>query len=193
MRKGVFIMVNFSEVIKGFTDENGNISQDNITALTEAIKKSVGTNFVDKERYKTKILEIEKLREKQQEIEDMTVAVGKWEAKYNELKGEFDTYRAEVTENQTLTTKSQGFKDILRGLGIADNRINAITKISDIRTLVELDEQNNIKNTDKITEYIKAEFDEFIPTTETVGADVARPPINNENIKDPFELGFDLG
>ena len=44
---------------------------------------------------------------------------------------------------------------------------------------VELDDKGAIKGADKLSEAIKTEWADFIPTTHTEGAPTSTPPVNN--------------
>lgn len=97
---------------------------------------------------------------------------------YDKLKREFDDYKSEITAKNTRTAKENAFRELLRSVGVGEKRLNAIIKISDIDGL-ELDKDGKIKDAEKHTESIKAEWADFIETTTTRGANTANPPVNS--------------
>ena len=56
-------MANFDEIVQKHVGEDGGIPPKAIATLVSAIKTAVGNEFVDKERYKAKLTEIEELKE----------------------------------------------------------------------------------------------------------------------------------
>lgn len=149
-----------------------------ITAHTEtvnAIKEERDTLKADAGR----VAELEKsLEAANKQIEEYKT--GDWQAKYDKIKGEYDTYKADVETKAVKTAKEIAYKKLLADAGISEKRIASILKVSDIDG-VKLDKDGNIEDAEKITENVKTEWADFITTETTKGADVAKPPANNGN------------
>lgn len=147
-----------------------------ITAHTEtvnAIKEERDTLKADAGR----VAELEKsLEAANKEIEDFKS--GDWQAKYEKVKGEYDTYKTDVETKAVKTAKETAYKQLLVDAGISEKRIGAILKVSDIDG-VKLDKDGKIEGADTLTENVKKEWADFIATETTKGADVAKPPAND--------------
>ena len=96
---------------------------------------------------------------------------------YDNLKKEYDDYKADITAKNTRTEKENAFRELLKSVGVSEKRFNAIIKVSNIDSL-ELDKDGKIKDAEKHTENVKSEWADFIETTTTKGAKTATPPTN---------------
>lgn len=182
-------MADFEGIIKNHVSEDGSIPADAIAKLYKAITTAVGNEFVDKSRYKAKLEEIENLKNDKQTAEDNATTASKWETKYKALKDDFDQYKADQTKKEAHSAKEKAYSELLKEAGIPEKRLAAVLKVSDVDALELID--GKIKDSEKLTESIKAEWADFIPTTMQTGANTATPPENNPTEKDPFEAGFD--
>ncbi len=100
-----------------------------------------------------------------------------WKVKFDALKEEFEGYKTEEQKKATKAAKETAYKALLKDSGIADKRIAAVLKVSDIEG-IEIGEDGKIKDADKLKESIKSEWADFITTDSSKGADVATPPQN---------------
>ena len=171
-------MADFEAIIRKHVGEDGTIPTSAINAIVTAIKTAVGNEFVDKERYKAKLSEIDKLKEEKQNAEDNATTAEKWKEKYDGLKTEFDGYKASVTAKETKAAKETAYKAILNAVNIPDKWLDRVMKGVDLDT-IELTEKGEIKGADKLKESIKTEWADVIGITEQQGADVKNPPNNN--------------
>lgn len=148
-----------------------------ITAHTETI------NAIKEERDNFKA-DAEKLSGVEKELEKANEQLEKfkaddWEAKYNAVKGEYDTYKKDTESKAVKTAKETAYKKLLAEAGISDKRIATVMKVSGATIEgLELDKDGKIKDADKLTESAKTEWADFIVTTGAKGADVADPPAN---------------
>ena len=102
---------------------------------------------------------------------------GDFEAKYNKLKGEYETFKADIENKAIKTAKETAYKELLKAVGISDKRFDAILKVTDLNSVSVEDGQ--IKNAEKLKENIKAEWSDFIVSENEQGAKVPAPPSNN--------------
>lgn len=121
--------------------------------------------------------ELNKANLKLKEFEDSD-GKDSWKTKYDDLLKNFNDYKDEIAEKELTAKKQAAYRRLLREVGIADKRIDAILKISDVNEL-EFDDQNEVKDADSVKKKMKTEWGDFISTTETRGADVANPPAGN--------------
>ena len=171
-------MADFESIIKKYVADSGEIPAEAIETLTKAINTAVGNGFVDKERYKAKLTEIDNLKTEKQTAEDNATTAGKWETKYKSLKEDFDAYKADQTAKETRAAKETAYRELLKAAGIPEKRLAAVLRVSDLDS-VELGDDGKIKDADKLTENIKIEWADFIPTTTTQGAQTSTPPATN--------------
>jgi hypothetical protein len=90
-------------------------------------------------------------------------------------------YLAEQEKAKSHATKAEAFKALLKESGVADKRIDAVLRVSDIDSL-EMD-GDSIKDADKVKKAAAEEWADFIETTTTKGADTPKPPANNGGSK----------
>lgn len=180
-------MSNFEEIVKKHVDEDGNIPASAIGTVISAIKTAVGNEYVEKERYKAKLTEIDTLKEKAQTAEDNVTTAEKWKTKYDALKEEFSTYKKTEEAKATRASKEEAYKGLLKNCGIADKRIAAVLKVSDVDN-IELDKDGNIKDAKELEKSIKEEWSDFITTDGATGAKTSNPPTNNGGKKTKEEI-----
>lgn len=101
-----------------------------------------------------------------------------WKVKYDAIKEEFDNYKTGIETEKVKAQKTEAYKQLLKNAGVSEKRIDAVIKVSDIDS-IEIDEKGNVKDSDKITEGIKAEWSDFIQTSTTEGANTPNPPASN--------------
>lgn len=101
---------------------------------------------------------------------------------FDKLKKEYDDYKADIDAKAIRSSKENAFRELLKSAGVGEKRMNAIIKVSDIDG-IELDKDGKIKDADKRTETIKAEWSDFIENTVVKGANTATPPTNNGGAK----------
>lgn len=97
-----------------------------------------------------------------------------WEAKYNELKTEYEGYQEKVRNDEADRVKASLYRGLLRDAGIDEKRISAIMKVTDLSGVNVAD--GAIVDADKVAEGIKTEWEAFIPQIDTTGANVPTPP-----------------
>ena len=125
-----------------------------------------------------------KIAELQKELEDAKATAlekeGKnpWKVKFDALKEEFEGYKTEEQKKATKAAKETAFRALLKETGVAEKRIAAVVRVSDIEG-IELDEGGKIKDADKIRDNIKNEWADFITTETKKGAETVTPPANN--------------
>lgn len=169
------------------------IEEEKIDQIIEAHTETVDALKEQRDSYKgdaDKLAEVQKeLGKTKEELE--TAAKDEYKEKYETLKAEFDTFKNEQTEKETRQAKENAYREILKAAGVSEKRIDTVLKVSDIDGLELVD--GKLKDSEKLSETIKTEWADFIPTTTQTGGKAANPPANNPTEKDPFEVGFDEG
>lgn len=154
------------------------IEDEKIDQIIEAHTETVDALKEQREQYKA---DAEKLPDVQKQLDKVTKDLensGKdtYKVKYEALKEEHEKMISDNAEKEARSAKESAYKELLKSVGISEKRIASIVKVSDIDS-VELDDKGAIKDVDKLTESIKTEWSDFIPTTTTQGAQTATPPM----------------
>lgn len=155
-------MADFEQIVKQYVTDNGAIPETAINALVTAIKTVNGNEYVEKERYKAKLSEIDALKEQQQTAEDSVATAEKWKTKYEGIKSEFENFKSEQRTKEERTSKSNAYRGLLKQAGVSEKRIDAILKVTDVDGL-KLGADGNIENSGELLEGIKTEWADFIP------------------------------
>lgn len=169
--------MNTDDILKQYTNEDGNIDASKIGDVVKAINNAVGKEFVDKKRYNEKLTEIDTLKGEKQNAEDKATGAEKWKTKYEALKEDFDTYKKDVSAKETKATRENAYRALLKEAGVSEKRIDKVLKVSDIDDL-EMGEDGKFKDADKLIKDIKEEWSDFIVSSGTKGATVTTPPAN---------------
>ena len=194
-------MADFESIVQKHTDEAGAIQPKAIANLITAIKQAVGNEYVEKERYKAKLSEIEELKEGKQTAEDSVATAEKWKTKYEGIKQEFSDYKKAEQAKATRAQKTDAYRSLLKEIGVNDKRIDAILKVTDLDGM-EMDADGKLKDAADLRKTAKEEWSDFIVTTHTQGAQTATPPSGKVapksreeimKIKDPTERQREWG
>lgn len=155
------------------------IEEEKIEQIIEAHTETVSALKDERDSYKE---DAEKLADVQKELNTAKEKIAKHgdgetvsKTEFDELKKEYEDYKKDITAKETRAAKVNAFRELLKAAGVSDKRFDTVIKVSDIDGL-ELDKDGKIKDADKITENIKTEWADFIPTTTVVGANTANPP-----------------
>ena len=155
------------------------IEEEKIDQIIEAHTETVD-GFKDKlNDYKDKA---EKYDSVKKELDDLKDGDNDWQKKYEKEHSDFEAYKTDITAKETKRTKEHAYRELLRGAGVSEKRLDAILKVTNLDS-VELDKDGKIKDADKHTETVKTEWADFIETTSTQGANTATPPTNNGGTK----------
>lgn len=153
------------------------IEDEKIDQIIDAHTETVDALKEQRDQYKA---DAEKLPEIQKQLDKANSdleAKGNdaYKVKYEALKEEFEGYKNEQTAKETRSAKERAYRELLKAAGVTEKRIDSVIRVSDLDG-VELDDKGTIKDADKLTESIKTEWADFIPTTTTKGAQTATPP-----------------
>lgn len=106
------------------------------------------------------------------------------------VNAEIETLKQQIAEMQKAAkdkevkeAKTAAYKELLKESGITnEKRIAAILKVTDFDG-VKLGKDGTISNKDDLTTGIKNDYEAFIETVETKGAETANPPKGEETKK----------
>lgn len=116
--------------------------------------------------------------EKAKELDEIKANPGEdYKAKYEAEKEAFEQYKANVAGKQKAEETKRLFLAQLEELGITGKRAEAIAKATDYSAFEV--EDGAFSDEKAVKEAIKADWGDFIPKNNTVGADVPKPPENS--------------
>ncbi len=100
-----------------------------------------------------------------------------YKVKYEALKEDFDTYKKDIETKKTTAAKEAAYRDLLKEVGIAEKRIDAVMKVSgsNLKDL-KLTDDGKIEGADDLKKSLKTEWEDFIVTKRQEGADTKTPP-----------------
>lgn len=118
--------------------------------------------------------ELDKLKAEIKEAEEKN---GKdpYKVKYEAIKEDFENYKKDVEAKATKANKEKLYTELLKEAGVADKRIAAILRVSDLDK-IEVDADGKLKDSKELSKSIKEEWADFITKTESKGAETATPP-----------------
>lgn len=150
----------------GIEDEK----RDQIMEAHQGVLESIKKERDELREQAAKVPSLEK------EIEDLKAAqpTEDWEAKYNELKAEYDGYKQQVATEQADQEKARLYRAMLREAGIDEKRLDSIMKVTDLAGIAVQDGQ--IADAENVKAAIESEWGDFIAHTATQGATVDTPP-----------------
>lgn len=166
-----------------------------IDEIIAAHTETVNALKDERDTYKA---DAEKLPAVQKELDALKSTSEKdpWRVKYDALKEDFDAFKSEQSAKETKAAKTTAYRALLKEAGIADKRIDAVLKVSDVDG-IKLDKEGNIEEKAGLLKAIKDEWAEFIVQESVQGAKTATPPQNQNGsvmtreeimqIKDPAE------
>lgn len=154
------------------------IEEEKIDQIIEAHTETVNGLKDEIDKYKS---DSAKLASVQKELNDLKEEATKndgenpWKVKYDAIKEEFDSYKTEQQKKATKSAKETAFMALLKEVGIADKRIAAVTRVSDLDS-IELTEDGHVQDADKLKDSLKEEWSDFITTETKKGAETDTPP-----------------
>ena len=135
------------------------IDEDKVDQIIELHTETVDALKAQRDRYKD---DADKLAGVQRELDDLKAAGNDgFEAKYNDIKKQFDDYKAEITAKEVNAAKGKAYRALIEGAGIKGEKlIETILKSTDL-SKVELD-GDKVKDADNVTATIKEEWKDYI-------------------------------
>lgn len=158
------------------------IDADKIDEIISAHTETVDALKQERDEYKATA---DKLPSVQKELNDLKTAAEKdgkdpYKVKYEAIKEEFENYKNEQTAKETKAQKQAAYKALLAECGVADKRIDAVLRVSDVDS-IKLDKDGKIEDAAKLKKAIADEWSDFIVTKGQQGANTPTPPQNNGN------------
>lgn len=160
------------------------ISDAQIDQIIEAHRETVDALKDDRDKYKEDADKLASVTKERDELKATADKASKdpYKVKYDAIKEEFEQYKADQKSRETAAKKTELVRAMLKEIGIAEKRIDAVMRVTDTGS-IELDAEGKIQNAGELKKQLKDEWADFIVRTEQKGADVANPPGNNGGSK----------
>lgn len=143
------------------------------TDVTDALK-------ADRDKYKAdaeKLPSVQKLYDElKKEVEEK--GDDSYKEKYEKEHKDFEDYKASVDAEKLNAKKVAAYKALLKKAGIKDKIIDLIVKGTSMDD-IELDDKDEIKESDTKLENVKKEYADYIVTTRDEGENPETPPAGN--------------
>lgn len=171
--------IDFEALITKHAGEDGSIPAANVAKIASSIASAVGREFVAKDRYNAKLDEITQLEQDKAAAEDSATKAGSWEKKYNSLKEQFDTFKADTDAKEKLSSVKAAYRKLLEEAEIDSKRLDTIIRAT-VFDGMKLDADGKLENADALKKTIEKDWADFKVTTGTKGAKVENPPKDND-------------
>lgn len=149
------------------------ISDENIESIISAHTETI-------DAFRQYRLDSEKLRQLAPSLEELerlkAEANEGWKEKYSVLEKQFEDYKKEALQKNTLDRKEAVLRGLLTECGVAPECIGAIIRVSDLDALALSQDGKTAAEPEEVRSEIISKWQAFIPKTMTVGASIARPP-----------------
>lgn len=148
------------------------LTEEQVGAIIDEHVSTVNGLKDELKKYKD---DAEKLPTVQKELDDIKKSGGDWEKKYNDEHKAFEDYKKDTDARAALEKVKAAYKGLLKAQNIGEKHIDSILKVTDFSKM-KLDKDGNLEGKDDLVKTIKSEWDGFIVTEGTKGAEVQTPP-----------------
>ena len=150
------------------------IDEEKIDEIISAHSETVTALKEQRDSYKA---DAEKLPTVEKELNELKQTAGgdnPFEKQYNDLKAEYDSYKATIEAEKVKDKKAQAVKSLLKEINIGDKWVDRIVNFTNFDD-IELD-GDNLKNADGLKERYTKDYSDCIVKTQTEGVNTETPP-----------------
>lgn len=154
------------------------IEEEKIEQIIDAHTETVDALKLERDGYKE---DAEKLPGVQKELDDLKkdVADNDWKGKFDKEHGDFEKFKKDVQDKQTLEAVKSAYRKLLSKCKVGDKQIDAVMKVTDFSNM-KLDKDGNLEDATKLEENINSTWSGFISSTGTRGSAPDTPPAGGE-------------
>lgn len=152
------------------------LTEEQVDSVVEAHTETVDGLKSQMAGYKA---DAEKLEGVQRELDDLK-AKGDGEdykSKYDSEHAAFEKYKNDQNAKESAALAERLYREQLNALGITGKRADSIIRLTDLSTVKVKD--GKLEDADGVKKGIQTDYADFIPNTNTHGANVDNPPDNN--------------
>lgn len=152
------------------------IDEKQIDSIIEAHTETVDGLKADRDKYKEQAEKVPDLQKQLEEAKEAAKGDGDWQKKYDEEHKAFEDFRQSVDAQKKAADKAKAYRSqVLGKAGVADKYLDdlmGVIKLDD----VELDDDGNIKDAEKLAETAKDKWASFVVKKETKRHEPPTPP-----------------
>lgn len=146
------------------------IDEEKIDEIISAHSETVTALKEQRDSYKADAEKLPTVEKELNELKQTASGDKHLEKQYNDLKAEYDSYKATIEAEK----KVQAVKGLLREINIGDKWVDRIVKFTNFDD-IELD-GDNLKNADGLKERYAKDYYDCIVKTQTEGVNTETPP-----------------
>lgn len=162
------------------------IEDEKIDQIIDAHAETVNALKDERDELKDAADQLEKAKAELEELK--AEPADGFKEKYEKEHADFEAFKADTAKAAADREKKSLYRKLLIDAGIDPKRMDAVMRVADLSDVVV--EEGAIKDADKITEKVKGEWSDFIPTTGTKSAKVDTPPAGaGDGAAEPKSLG----
>lgn len=169
----------------GLTSEQVDAIIDEHSDTVDALKKQRDAYRDDAEELKDAQKELNALKKQVAEDSD---GADDWKKKYEDEHKAFEDFKKAENAKATQQAIKEAYTKLLKQNGVSEKFIPSILKVTDYSEM-KLDENGELVDADKLSNSIKSDYEGFVTTTGTGGADVDTPPTGSG---DKYESKADI-
>ena len=155
----------------GLTDEQVDSIMEEHVLVTDGLKEQVQLYKKDAER-------LPKVQKDLDDLKANTADYDEWKKKYEDEHTAYEGFKKNVEETEKANKVKSAYRALLKAQNIDEKRIDSILKVTNLAEK-KLGEDGKFEDEKSIAESIKAEWKDFIVSTEERGTPVETPPANS--------------
>lgn len=156
--------------------EGMGIEDKQIETIIEAHSDTVTALKQERDKYKENAEKVPDLQKQLEEAKEAAKGDGDWHKKYDEEHKAFEDFKQSVDSQKKAADKAKAYRSqVLGKAGVADKYLDdlmGVIKLDD----VELDDDGNIKDAEKLADGAKEKWASFIMKKETQHHKPSTPP-----------------
>lgn len=160
------------------------LENDKIDAIIEAHTEVTDALKADITKYKTEADKIPDLEKQVEEAKQHKADADKFKADYEAEKAAHDKLKSDNAAQAETAKKTAALKKLLKDKSYHDKGLDKIVRYTDLKSL-ELDENGNFKDAEKIMADIEGEWGEYKGKTEKFEHVPGNPPNNGGGSNQP--------
>lgn len=156
------------------------IEAEKIDEIISAHSETVDGLKTEIANWKTKAGDYETLKQQFDALKASGDGDKTYKEKYEALEKEYNDYKADQAAKEAHVAKESAYRAMLKEIGVAEKRIDAIVKVSKIDDL-KVNKDGSISDADGLKKNLTEEWADFIVSNGTKGAQTPTPPKTGGN------------
>ena len=155
------------------------LTEEQVDSVVEAHTETVDGLKSQMAGYKA---DAEKLEGVQRELDDLKAKDDgeDYKSKYDSEHAAFEKYKNDQNAKESAALAERLYREQLNALGITGKRADSIVRLTDLSTVKVKD--GKLEDADGVKKGIQTDYADFIPNTNTYGANVDNPPDNGGGV-----------